>query len=343
MADPEISVLQRNSQWADRFGGATTNLAQRKRYAQDQEAYAEDLLGQQQRSIVNEARTNKTAQDFYFRQQELIRKRENDRAKSLMDHRKMEFEDQMNPLRLKAEEARQRASEALETSRLNKETRDAEQTLKVARDTDAFESGIDDMLRSNVLPGSEEFARGALSLSTKHPFVPPALRKDVFAQAKIQKDPNELMAEVSGMEKTHDFTVSGSPNGWTVSARPKPLPKADAATKAARPDTFKDFNKELGEMVNSYGGKANVPAERWAEFEKRKAAIGTTPAPVAPAPTADVNIPAAGSETPMAVAPALKAMNDDIMASARAAISAGKDAQAVANRLKENGYDPSGL
>lgn len=45
-----------------------------------------------------------------------------------------------------------------------------------------------------------------------------------------------------------------------------------AATQSS--STFKQFNKELAEMVKSYGGPDKVPAARWAEFERRKAAIG---------------------------------------------------------------------
>lgn len=53
--------------------------------------------------------------------------------------------------------------------------------------------------------------------------------------------------------------------------------------------------------------------------------------------------PATTTVVPAADVTQLKAAGDDILKAARAAIAGGKDAAAVAKRLQDNGYDPSGL
>ena len=326
MAEPAFEVLKRNAEWAGTFGPASTNLAQRRRYAQDQEAYAADLLGQQQAAMVEEARRDKTAQNFFFRQQELDRKTQMDRFKMDQDHQKAQWENELVPLKMETERARADAARALEVSRLRKEKADAEKTLRVVTDTTDFESGIDSLLQT-VRPGSETFAKGVLGLVAKHPFVPNDLRSTWVKQADIDADPDELMREMGRFKDTHDISITMSPSGkWGAAARPKAAPKPEKA-----PD--------LGTITTS--SKAEDGTTTRISRPRTEADNIPTTAPVVTEEGTDAGARVGGAVG--TVVPKLRALDAASLAAAKAAIAAGKDAAAVKKRIQDAGFIPEGL
>lgn len=223
MADPEFpSVLKRNADWASTFGGASTNLAQRQRYAQDQEKYAEELLGQQESTALNLAKTNATAQNFYFRQKELERKMKVDSFNRDLKHQQERRKDAMLPLEMDTEKARAEAQDALVISRMNKEKRDARNAARVAQDTDAFEGKVDQLIESGIRPGSKAFADAVVGLVATHPFVPSDLRKTWLQQADVDTDPDQLMRDTEKYRDTHDTTLRMNDKGkWSIALTEK--------------------------------------------------------------------------------------------------------------------------
>lgn len=281
-------VVRRNAEWADTFGAASTNAAQRQRYAEDQQTLATQLLDQQAEQQMEELKTNRLAQDLFFRQRELQRKQALDKTTMDLRHAEDVRKEQMLPLQLEAEKARAAASAALEKQRLNKELRDAQMATRVATDTDAFEEKAG-ALAIQHNPGSKEFAEGMLGIVAAHPYVSSDLRKTWMAQADLDNDPDQLMRDTAKFRDTHNTKLSLDSKGkWRIDL----TPKTEATAKAPQADTYKKFNEELASMVKSYGGSSKVPQEEWQRFEKRKAAIGqpTTITPsAAPTPTPSPN------------------------------------------------------
>lgn len=218
---PDITTSRRNSEWADLFSGASTNLAQRQRYAQDKAVYANDLLDQQESAALDLARRDKTAQDFYFRQKDLDRRMTLDEVTRGIRHQQESRKDAMLPLQIDTEKARAAASEALAQSRLNKELRDARHAERVTLDTDSFESKADELAQTHA-PGSKAFADGLLGIVASHPYVPADLRKAWMAQADIEADPDQLMRDTAKYRDTHNTTLRMNDKGkWSISLAPK--------------------------------------------------------------------------------------------------------------------------
>lgn len=226
-------VVRRNSEWADTFVDASTNAAQRQRYAVDQQALASQLLDQQQEAQMQELKTNKVAQDLFFRQRDLQRKTQLDKATMDIRHAEDARKEQLFPLQLEAEKAKAGASAALETQRLNKELRDAKLATKVASDTDAFETKMHDLMLQHA-PGSKEFAQGALEVVASHPLVPNDLRKTWLAQADVKNDPDQLMRDTAKFRDTHDTTLKLDSKGqWEIALNPKKTTAADPLKQAS--------------------------------------------------------------------------------------------------------------
>lgn len=106
------------------------------------------------------------------------------------------------------------------------------------------------------------------------------------------------------------------------------------------PMTIKAFQKFQGEQQPPLAPTMTETGDT----QSQGAALDAITPTIAPPPSPgtahnDILAPPAGEVTQAALKPA----TDDILRSARAAITAGKDAAAVADRLKASGYDPSGL
>ena len=230
MADPEFTVRRRNSEWADTFGGATTNLAQRQRYAKDQEVYADDLLKQRQQVQTDLLMKDRNAQNFYFKQQELDRKQQMDQFGMTLKHNEEQRKNALLPLQMEAERAKQDAAIATTQARLNKERRDAQNAARVALDTDGFEDKAFKLMQE-AAPGTEDFAKGMLAIVASHPYVPSDLRKTWMTQANIKNDPDQLMRETEAFRKTHSTALTKDDKGqWEIRLTEK-APAADLELK----------------------------------------------------------------------------------------------------------------
>lgn len=296
MADtPDFSpVIARNAEWASRFGGSSTNAAQRQRYAQDQAAQADQLLQARAAAQYSQAQTNKTAQDFYFRQQEMNRKEAMDKATLDIRHQQQANKDELVPAQIEATKARAAAQSALETARINRESRQAQNAARVATDTDQFEQKQNDLLDS-AKPGSQAFADATLKNIAAHPFVSSDLRKTWLGQAGIKNDPDQLMRDTAQFQDTHNTTLTRDSKGqWEVKLTPKPV-------VAPRGGAVDPMQKRLASL-ESLRSKANLDTDQKAylddEITKARSAISTRLTATQPAPATDTtgtSAPGAGA------------------------------------------------
>jgi len=265
MPDPTFSpVLQRNKEWSDLFGGASTNLAQRQRYADDQARFAEESLAEQERAALDLAHRDRTAQDFYFRQKDLERRQQMDEFTRGIRHGEQRRKEAMLPLQMDTERARSDAQNAMAIARMNKEKRDAGNALRVAQDTDSFEGKVDQLMQAGIRPGSKDFADNLLGIISTHPYVPSDLRKFWMAQADIEYDPDQFMRDREKYKDTH--TIS-----WRISDKGKLLPTFTEKSASTSP-MEREHKLYLGELDRAKSRRAIAQAQ----FSKELAAADET-------------------------------------------------------------------
>lgn len=294
-----VGQLERSANWARTFGGADTNIAQRYRHNQDISAYASALQDQREQAQADLLQRDKAAQSLYFGMQRLELQEKEATAR-------MRHAAELHPLKIKAQESQIAADLARE--RREVETAAFKNTARIEEeeDTHVFYKALNEGKARGVRIGTDAW-------------------RELIAQARLEAPAMDTKIFDDTWKATSRSTVDPQEAIDQAVAKKKALQAVDVP-KPGKPDSHEAFNKDLGEMVKAYGSADAVPKEKWAEFEARKAKIGTTPATPSASPAA-----------------ALKPLSDDIAKSARAAIAAGKDAAAVAKRLQDGGYDPSGL
>lgn len=199
--------------------------------------------------MMREARTNKTAQGFFFRQRDMERRAEMDSFTRGLRQAEEERKSELFPIQKEVEHAKLNAQVALEKMRLNKEKRDAESALRVATDTDAFESKVGQLMQTHR-PGSKEFAEGLLGIVSTHPYVPADLRKTWMSQADIDTDPDQLMRDTEKFRSTHDTTLKVNDKGkWTVALSEKRPVSTTATPGAGTITTTEDENGKITTSV----------------------------------------------------------------------------------------------
>lgn len=300
---PELEVLQRKAEWASTFGAAATNLSQRRQYAEDRERYASALEGQREEQMLGELKTNRVAQDLYFKQKNFDRAVIRDEFSMRLKQEDQDFEDQLEPLRLETERHRAGAARALEVRRLNDEARTFRNAQRVEMDSDALNGGMQEMLDRGILPGSKEFATTTAKLAAKHPYATPETRKQWFSQAKIEQDSEEYLAAYNALDEDEKqrATISYGNTGYRFSIKPKGEAAASnvgtittttdedgkVKTSSRRPFTpevqdevrrnaLLSEHDALEEKINSASGKPQDPATV-AQLNSIKAKLGFTP------------------------------------------------------------------
>lgn len=200
--DPYFQVLKRNAGWAETFGGRRpTNLAERVReskYEMDKEEYAAAIVEQEERAIRDRIATDKTAQDLYFRSEEL-------KARQAQASQKMRQEEELHPLRLQAQQSLINQRTAAERKTLKEE----ELKNRIQSDALQLQAEESDFILKNPNASDEQLDEHRLQLSKRFPFsIRDEGTKELIAKARTALDKRALerrnaeLAQQSGLEVT---------------------------------------------------------------------------------------------------------------------------------------------
>lgn len=200
-------------------------------------------------------------------------------------------------------------------------------------------------------------ADGVLVDAKKNGFVPADVTTKVGDVTTKFTTPDATKAATKGDYGTETIKVDDT----TTIRRPLPAPGSTEATQRLK-SQHDVLEAGLEASKSKLTGKQD--SQKVTELNTLKSQLGyrligqpeptasaapeTTPIVTVGNPNGNstpVSVPAspATPTTPVATAPKLNPLTEDVAKSARAAIAAGKDADAVAKRLQENGYDPAGL
>jgi hypothetical protein len=163
MDDEYFSAVKRNAAWAETFGGRRpTNMAERVReskYNTDKAEYAAALVQRNEDALRSELATNKEAQDLFFRNEEL-------KVRQAESAQKLKFNEEIHPLKLKAQQTliRQREAQELKT------TKSQELQNRMRADADLFLAERDSKLLENPNITDDELEDYDLELAKKFPY-----------------------------------------------------------------------------------------------------------------------------------------------------------------------------
>jgi len=199
--------------FAARFQG-TTNLEQRRRYAQDlSDAKARD---EERRNAEFEAAQEKNPELMRAvtgRMQE-NRAFTEGRVKANLAERKF-ISEQERASRLEAINQKKLELQQMQENRMiSKAERELKDAERMEMDTDAFESGEQELRDQGFLPGSQQYRDGVVNLGMRHPYINPALRRTAYEGAKIQMDADEMQGVLADIRANNpDASVTIGPDG----------------------------------------------------------------------------------------------------------------------------------
>lgn len=240
-----IGQLEHSANWARRFGSADVNIAQRARHNQDIEAYAGALKQQREMEQERLLMTNKRAQDYAFGVQRLdLQERE---ANARMRHA-----EEMQPLKIQAQEAGIRASLARERAAIQADNLKQKALEQEDADTEAFHKALNDGLASGVKIGTPEWSE----VITRARLASPAMKSEIFddtwkATSRSPLSPQEALDNAVAKERGI-----------------QQVRQEFRQTKAEKPDSYADFNKDLEAAKKAYESTGLPPFIQRA-FEER--------------------------------------------------------------------------
>ena len=166
--------------WAATFGGSDTNLAQRVRHNQDIAAYTKAIQDQQAAHLQDKIATDQTAQNLWFRQQELAQRGQT--HESTLAQRDAEFQQNLALRQSQADSVN--AVRAMQANH-----------AKVAADhLTGFATTMNQAIAAGATPGTQAYRNAALNALTTYPAVNPQVAQRVFGLAKIQATPDEVLS-----------------------------------------------------------------------------------------------------------------------------------------------------
>lgn len=196
MADPLTDVLDKKAAFSQTFSG-TTNLSQRRRYAQDISA------AQDNRDEVNERTFNARLQnDPAFARTMTARDRlQLDRESRLRDddlaERRFTFDMEKTTRMEKLNRDKFDLDLQRERRMLEKEEEGLQEAKRITADTEFLEKAERDLRHGRGLfPGDPEYAKSAMDLLIRHPYAAPALRKSLVDAMRVDMDPEEVAFEL---------------------------------------------------------------------------------------------------------------------------------------------------
>lgn len=254
MADPLTDTLNRRAQFASQFSG-TTNLDQRRRYAQDltDAADRQKELDRQEFERL-QIRNPEVGRLVLGREKEDRLARE---AEIKGDLAERKFQDSL--LRFdKTQNLREREFDLQKASRElddEKKALDNFKSTKAKQQMLAFEKAETE-LRETLGTGSADYKREMTNLVTKYPFLPKDYRSGVLKDLG-HTDPDAALQEAFNAMNSGAKRVTGVP-----------LPGGGRATFEAEPKV--DVDKELGIWQEKKAKAANLGDPDYLKFTEDK-------------------------------------------------------------------------
>lgn len=239
MADQGYDPVEQRARFATAFQG-TTNLDQRRRFAQDISQAKERESERDQVAFEQlQVRNPEVGRMVTGRMAEERQNRESIVRSNLAQDRftwdqatKVRMED-LNERKLKL----QQRQEDRMISKTEKELKDAE---RFEFDTDAFERGEEELRSQGFLPGSSEYREGVLNLGARHPYVDPGWRRTVYEGARVEMDADDIQAELADIQaKNPGAAVTLSPEGRPTIRQPAKKPEKETTPNSGRMDTLR--------------------------------------------------------------------------------------------------------
>lgn len=278
---PSSAGLRRNAEWSHQFAASDTSLAQRARGNADKAAYAASLQDRRRQVEMEELKTNKVAQDLYFRNQKMELDKMTAQAALGERSQRFKFQAELHPEILKSRQAQTAASLALEKARndsallkSNLETKRANETANFAKSVNGISAKL----------GTPEFEEELFRARIANPGMESSVFDDVLkASTGRTFTPEEVAARITAMRAAvPQASVTANETG-RVSA-------TMAAPKLDRP-VVDDSAKRLTHL-ESLRMKPNVDADvkSYLDAEITKLKGGASPAAPAAAAPADEKV-----------------------------------------------------
>lgn len=229
--NPQDDPVEDRAAFAQRFRG-TTNLDQRRRFAQDiseAKARAEEreqaMFEEQQlkdprlmQAVTGRLRERRLANEGF--------------GKADLAERKFSW-DQEKAVRSQALQERSLNLRQMQEQRLfNKAERDLADAEKIEADTLGVEEAEYALRDRGIMPGSATYRDSVLNILARSPYVDPNYRRALVESAKINLDADELQAQLADLQEKFpgaSFTIGpdGRPTIRQSPTKPAPEPKID--------------------------------------------------------------------------------------------------------------------
>lgn len=233
---PSEAQDSQNASWARTFRGSSTNLSQRKRYAEN---VAKDHVNRDVREaseFEGQLAGNKGLRDLFLgKQKAQLAERQFQFQKEKQDFMERRQADEMD-LKLRNEK---RAME--------RDERDRRNAMRIDDHTAAFESQIQDMLDNGLTEGSPGYAVGLMQVIRNNPFARKDLRDIAIKGARIKGDPDALnaYAEANGLEMSWVKVDPSTGEMEPTYSRKRVEPKGSTPSAKKTPDTV---DQQLGRI-----------------------------------------------------------------------------------------------
>lgn len=254
--------------FAQRFIG-TTNLDQRRRFAQDISEAKQREDDRAQQAFEAEQQKNPNLMNAVTRRMAEQRNVREGINRNDLAERKFTFEQEKSS-RLEAINQKKLELQQLQEMRLmDKADRELTDAIRSEQDTNEFTRKEGELRDKGFLPGSTEYRDGLLNIAARHPYVDPQFRRSMFEGTKIQMDPDEIQGVLADIQaKNPNASITLGPDGRpTIRISPaKPsapkdlqaeLDKAFAARDRAKQHEDEDYRKYTESRIASIQSQMN--------------------------------------------------------------------------------------
>lgn len=253
-----LDQLRRGAQWAQTFRPSDTSWAQRFRHDQDIVQYGEALQERKAAKIEADARTNRVAQSFFFKDRELD-------AQAKIDQIKMGQAHELHGKKLRLMERQTSLAGERERTLAAKTDLFIDDAEQEEHETSQFTQEI---RNSGTRIGTRERAEAVARAWEKFPGVEPTTFEQAWKMTRADKTPAEILAEVkAAREGLPTATVTGRVPGLTITD--KPVVARDQTANVLRWEEELEKAKKSGDkelealftnrLAVAKGGSANQP------------------------------------------------------------------------------------
>ena len=243
-SDAEVFAGKKHAaRWAQTFDNRTDTgsvaLARRRGYAQDKSEYATALVDQQRQRQQQLILTNRNAMDLHKQQVDLDQKLRIHEDRMASDAAKARAQAGMDATRSELIKAQTSAALAREHAAMQAEKLKADHETVAAQHLAGFAGAMKKGMADGALPGSAAYQRMAVQALIENPGADKALVSQIFGQARIKADPDEVLAQWNDLpdeqkSKSRFFSRADGTIGFSASNE-TPAEKARATAAAAAP------------------------------------------------------------------------------------------------------------